>query len=141
MLTRKRSCSRLRSVSLGITGLRGVEACALVTTSMLSAVAQAAATLTRTASGHSQCVHVGRKTGEAIVQGVVDGEHLLKVHGDTSGLVTETEVAGNRDTVLADHGDDRTAVVLLDGLWVVSSAFWTNLRAGTRVRARPCCLA
>jgi len=65
---------------------------------------------------YPQCEHVGSQTRETIVQRVVDREHLVKVHGDAGGLVAETQVARDSDTVLADHGDDRAAVVLLDRL-------------------------
>lgn len=53
---------------------------------------------------------VGRKACEAQVHLRAVGEDLGEVVADGEGLETEAQIAGDGDTVLADHGNAGTAV-------------------------------
>jgi len=52
---------------------------------------------------------IGGETSQAKVY-VAVVEDLREVVGDSQGLETEAEIAGDGDTVLADHGNTGTAV-------------------------------
>lgn len=85
---------------------------------------------------HSQSIHIRRQPREPVIQLVVDrkhlkGEpqlprrpytcamqrsHLVKVHGHADCLLSQSQIRSDSHTVFADHGDDRAAVVLHDGL-------------------------
>lgn len=104
MLTRKRSCSLL-GISEPGDGVGDEKECG---TGLMSRE--------RTNKGvkeaHVQSVHVRRKARQSVVERVVDGKDFLEVHGNARRLRAEAEVARDRDAVLAEHGNDRAAVVL-----------------------------
>ena len=62
----------------------------------------------------AQRLGIARQAGQADVCVVGDGEDLVVVRGDGHRLLAQSQVARDRDAVLADHGDDGSAVVLHD---------------------------